>query len=84
VPSVAQSIALHDTKDIWTVVLPIELEIVSTSTSCIQDVYYFWAIYRAMKLPLRDEQSVHLRFIAVKQDRADQDLVHRCLTCQVR
>jgi hypothetical protein len=42
-PSLAQSIALHDPDDIWAVELPIEF------------VYYFWAKYRAENLLLKDE-----------------------------
>jgi hypothetical protein len=68
VPSVAQSIALHDAYDIWAFELSIEFEIVPVP---VHTVYYFWAVYRAENLPLKDAQSVlfpfcqHPRFTAV-------------------
>jgi hypothetical protein len=55
----AQSIALHDVDDIWAVELPIEFEVVPTP---VHTVYYFWAIYRAENLPLKDEYSVLFPF----------------------
>jgi hypothetical protein len=72
-PGSVQSIVLHDADNIWTVELPIELEI---------GVYNFWAIsiYRAEILPLKDEQSVIFPYVSthvslLQKDRADQGLV---------
>jgi hypothetical protein len=80
VSSVAQSIALHDADDNRAVELSNELEIVHAP---VHTVYYFWVVYRAENLPLKDEQSVllpfcqHPCFTALQQDRADQGLVDR-------
>jgi hypothetical protein len=52
VPTVAQSIALHDADDIWAVELHIEFEIVSAP---VHTVYYFWTIYCGENFPLNDE-----------------------------
>jgi hypothetical protein len=57
--SVAQSIVFHNADDIWAVELPTEFE---TEPAHVHTVFYFWTIYRAKNLPLKDEQSVPLPF----------------------
>jgi hypothetical protein len=63
VPSAAQSIALHDSDDIWAVQLVIESKNVPAP---VQTVYYFWAKYRAENLPLRDERPVLFLFLSAR------------------
>jgi hypothetical protein len=64
--------------DIWTIELPIEFE---KAPAPAHTVYYFWDMYRAENLPLKEDELVlfrfcqHPHFTAAQQDRADQGLV---------
>jgi hypothetical protein len=56
VPSVAQSIALHDADNIYVVEHPIEFEIVPDAP--VHTVYYFWAIYLSCEEPSSQRRAI--------------------------